>query len=264
MKLSISNIAWGVENDIEIYTILREHNYSGIEIAPTRIFPENPYSNLVQARLFSKNLKKQFNLEICSMQSILYGKSERLFGDDSERMELLSYSKLAISFACGIGCKNLVFGSPKNRVIDNDDQYPIAVSFFKQLGEFALQNGTILSIEANPPIYNTNFINTTEQAFKLVRDVNNLGFMVNLDFGTIIENQEDIAQIIKNIQLVNHIHISEPNLATIEHREIHKLFSKALKKTSYNRYVSIEMKNPNNIENIKEAINYIGSTFNEN
>ena len=46
MKLSISNIAWTPELDTEIYRIMARIGFGGLEIAPTRIFPENPYRRL--------------------------------------------------------------------------------------------------------------------------------------------------------------------------------------------------------------------------
>ena len=42
MKLSISNIAWSDKYDKEMYQFLYKNQIEGIEIAPTRIFSENP------------------------------------------------------------------------------------------------------------------------------------------------------------------------------------------------------------------------------
>lgn len=39
MKLSISNIAWSAEHDAAMYKFLQQEGFSGLEIAPTRIFP---------------------------------------------------------------------------------------------------------------------------------------------------------------------------------------------------------------------------------
>ena len=50
MNLSISNIAWADENDNCVYSLMQKYGYTGLEIAPTRIFPENPYSNLIEAK----------------------------------------------------------------------------------------------------------------------------------------------------------------------------------------------------------------------
>ncbi len=43
MKLSISNIGWQPEDDRHVYDLMMRYGYSGLEIAPTRIFPEAPY-----------------------------------------------------------------------------------------------------------------------------------------------------------------------------------------------------------------------------
>ena len=39
MKLSFSNIAWSAEQDEKIYGALAARGFSGVEIAPTRLFP---------------------------------------------------------------------------------------------------------------------------------------------------------------------------------------------------------------------------------
>jgi len=262
MKLSISNIAWAVESDDEIHTLLKESGYRGLEIAPTRIIPEKPYENVPLAVEFSNNLKNRYGLAISSMQSILFGVNERLFASEEERAILVEYTKKAIDFAKAISCRNLVFGSPKNRVIDNMNQYPHAIDFFRELGDYAWNNNTVLSIEPNPPIYNTNFINRTQEAFNIVKEVDLPGFKVNVDFGTIIENGESVDMIAKNIEYVNHIHISEPYLNPIVDRELHATFASVLKKSGYGGYVSIEMKNTGDVLAVKKAVKYVKDVFN--
>ena len=155
----------------------------------------------------------------------------------------------------------MVFGSPKNRVISKKDDNEIAINFFRTLGEYALQKKTILSIEPNPELYGTNFINTTKEAFDFVKRVNHSGIMVNVDLGTVIENNEDINLIKENIEFVNHIHISEPNLELIQQRTLHNNFADILKEINYQNYVSIEMKNLENKNQVKEIMKYIMEVF---
>lgn len=264
MKLSISNIAWTYKDDEEMYKHMSDSNFNGLEIAPTRIFTENPYEKLDLAKIFSDEIKTKYNLLVSSMQSILFGKEERIFGSKNERDLLVKYTKMAIDFASMINCHNLVFGSPKNRIIDNHKQLPVAVEFFKELGDYAFKKNTIVSIEPNPKIYGTNFINTTEEAFELVKNINSPGLMVNVDLGTIIQNKENIKIITDNIHLVNHVHISEPNLTVIKKRSIHKELAYELKNTGYDKYVSIEMKNTGEIGDVKQTMSYIGEIFNAN
>ena len=78
-----------------------------MEIAPTRIFPEDPYENLSKVSDWYEGMRDRF--VIPSMQSIWFGRSEKIFGTEEEREILLNYTKKAIDFAERIECKNLVF-----------------------------------------------------------------------------------------------------------------------------------------------------------
>lgn len=261
MKLSISNIGWDESLNDEVLSYISSKGYSAIEIAPTVYIKENPYDNVDKMIKIKNELKNKYNLGISSMQSIWYGKTGNIF-NESDAKELMEYTKKAIDFASQINCNNLVFGCPKNRCIPEDKKISDIVYFFKELGDYAYSKNTVFSIEPNPTIYNTNFINTTKEAFELVKLVNSKGLKVNVDFGTIIENNEDADIVINNLSLVNHIHISEPYLEKIKMRDIHKLFSEKLKNTNYNGYVSIEMKKQDNIEDIKNVIDYVYDIFN--
>ena len=260
MKLSISNIAWASDADSQMYQYLADNKIDAIEIAPTRIFPNAPYDLLEEAADYRKTLTTRFGLQISSIQSIWYGRTEKIFGSLDERRNLLEYTKKAIDFASVLGCSNLVFGCPKNRIISKPEDYDIAKSFFSELGEYAANRHTVLALEANPVIYNTNFMNTTEEAIQMVKNVNSPGCLVNLDVGTIIYNEESLDTITENLKYINHIHISEPNLAVIKKREIHKELFKILK-GKYNHFVSIEMGKQQDIKTIYDTISYIREVF---
>jgi sugar phosphate isomerase/epimerase len=261
VKLSISNIAWALENDYEMYDFIKDIGFEGIEIAPTRIFQNEPYSNLEMAKRFASKLKLKYGIVVPSMQSIWYGRAEKIFSSNEERKILLDYTKKAIDFANSIDCKNLVFGCPKNRVSENKNDMQIAIDFFKELGEYAKVKDTVISMEPNPVIYNTNFINYTREAFEIAKLVKSDGFKVNIDLGTIIYNNEEISMISNNIDLVNHVHISEPNLVLIEKRELHHELASILRQAGYEKFVSIEMGKQENLDEVKETINYIKEVF---
>ena len=80
MKLAISNIAWAQEQDARMYQKMKMLGYEGLEIAPTRIFPQNPYDNLEAASQWQQELKKEYGLCVPSMQSIWFGRQEKIFG----------------------------------------------------------------------------------------------------------------------------------------------------------------------------------------
>lgn len=120
MKLSISNIGWTEEKDHAVYELMQKYGYSGLEIAPTRVFPATPYDKLSDANNWSIILKETYGFIVSSMQSIWYGRQEKIFGTAEERNILAAYTKKAIDFAAAIGCENLVFGCPRNRNIQMD------------------------------------------------------------------------------------------------------------------------------------------------
>ena len=260
MRLSISNIAWDAEDDTTMWDVIKKHEFQGIEIAPTRIIPKNPYDHIDQAEMFKQTADAN-GLVVSSMQSIWFGRSERLFFSDDERAAILGYTKKAIDFANILSCGNLVFGSPKNRQLTNDAELEAGMAWFKAAGEYAEQKNTCFSVEPNPTIYNTNFINETKQAFELAKRVNSKGFKVNVDFGTIIQNQEDLIEIEKNFALINHVHISEPFLAPIEKRSIHREMAALLKENKYQGFVSIEMKNPGDKYITEDVMAYVKEVF---
>jgi len=259
MKLSFSNIAWPFEQDAKMYTLLKEHGFSGIELAPTRIFPNKPYEMLKEAEIFAAKLLEHYNLAVSSIQSIWYGRTENIFNSENERKILIEYTKKAIDFAVCLKCSNLVFGCPNNRNMHSDANIQTAYDFFYEIASYANKKGTNIALEPNPSIYNTNFINTTPQAFEFAKKVEFL--KVNIDCGTIIANGEDINIIADNISLINHIHISEPHLAQIQKRSLHKDLMKILKENAYKGYVSVEMKNFNDSDIIKKTAIYIREIF---
>ena len=257
MRLSVSNIAWDKLYDEDMYVFLSQNEFEGLEIAPTRIWVENPYDQLSGAREFSKKIKNEYGLIISSMQSIWYGKPERIFGEEKERISLIEYTKKAFEFANVLGCRNLVFGCPKNRLIPEGMEQKtinlITDDFFGRLAELAAQNNTVLAIEANPTIYNTNYINYTSEAYELIKRIDNKGFGLNYDFGTVIYNKESVTDIKEYMSVTNHVHISEPKLAEIKFSHLHYMLKSVLQQEGYDKFVSIEMGNCNDVEIVKKV-----------
>lgn len=257
MKLSISNIAWDSEKNLQVYKIMQEKNFVGLEIAPTKIFGETPYLQLEKAAQWKKNLP----FEIPSMQSIWYGRTEKIFGTPSEREILINYTKLAIKFAAAIDCKNLVFGCPKNRFFPDGADKKLGVEFFSNIAECALKNNTVIGMEANPKIYNVNYINTTAEALNLIDEVNSAGFRLNLDVGTMIENSEPVEILRGKVHLINHVHISEPFLKPVQERKIHLELAELLNSEGYKNFISIEMATVEDLNILKQAMEYVKGVF---
>lgn len=260
-KMSISNIAWYKSLDEQVYKLMKENGFSGLEIAPTRIFQEMPYDRLTEAAIWANELKRKYGFIISSMQSIWFGRQEKIFGTEEERNVLVNYTKKAINFAVAINCKNLVFGCPRNRSVPDGGDKAIGIRFFKEVGDYAYSKGTVIGIEANPQIYNTNYINETFKAFELIEQVNSRGFLLNLDLGTMLQNEEPIDELKGKVKYINHVHISEPGLRSIKKRTQHKQLKELLDTEGYQGFVSIEMGENRDISVIENKLEYVRGVF---
>lgn len=261
MNLSISNIAWTPANDDIIYALIQEFGFKGLEIAPTRLFPDAPYENLSKARIWSEHMQAYHGISIPSMQSIWYGRTEQLFGTYKERQILIDYTKKSIDFASAIRCRNLVFGCPKNRSLPEGADPDTAIEFFREIGDYAKSQGTVVGIEANPPVYQTNYINDTFSALDLVKKVDSEGFRLNLDVGTMIQNDEKVHDLVGQVPYISHVHISEPLLKPIEKRELHRELYDLLSGENYQGFVSIEMGKTEDIAGLRYIIQYVYEVF---
>lgn len=261
MKLAISNIAWDSTDDLKAYQLMKKYGFEGLEIAPTRFFAHNPYDRSDECRQLAKQLKIEYNFDVCSMQSILFGRDEKIFESPENTTLITQYLFKAIDFATAARCGNIVFGCPKNKGVIDADSYSVAVDFFRVLGQYAAKRHTIVAIEPNPAMYGTNFINYTKEAVELAKEVGSDGIKVNADLGTIIVNSEDVEEISKNIKYINHIHISEPELMPVRERSEHRQLASFLRQEEYNGFISIEMRGPNNIYDIEKVMQYIAEVF---
>lgn len=261
MNRSISNIGWLAEDDLRVYEWMKDMGFSGLEIAPTRIFPSAPYDNVSAARDWAAQIKHEHGFAIPSMQSIWYGRSENVFGSSEERAALIDYTKKAVDFAEAIGCGNLVFGCPRNRSMPEGAKSEDALAFFREIGAYAVAHHCVIALEANPPIYNTNFMNTTEQALEFIQLVDSDGFRLNLDVGTMLENGESVAVLAGKERYINHVHISEPGLKPIEKRSLHMELADLLRTVKYNGFVSIEVGKQERAEALVPMMKYVEEIF---
>ena len=111
MKLAASNLCWAAADDEAAWGKMKELGYTGLEIAPTRIFPQDPYDCLNGAALFAGVMYQKYGFVIPSMQSIWYGQSGSIF-DAADAARLEEYTGEAYQFARACRCGSLVFGSP--------------------------------------------------------------------------------------------------------------------------------------------------------
>lgn len=265
MKISISNIAWDKKDDEQVYQILQKNNIYGVDVAPARVF-EQPFEvSNEQGKEFINKLNS-YGLNPVGMQSLLFGTSGlALFENAVSRRHTVEHLKRMMDYAQKIGITRLVFGSPKNRLIGNrspKEVEQLCYDVFNELGDYANRHNLYFCIEPNPIAYGADFITTTKEGIELVKKINNPGFRLHMDLGTMIMNDESIEEVIEEgLEVTEHIHLSHPNLEqVIGLEDTHRRFFEVLKKNDYKKTLAIEMKKTD-VRNIKETIEFINNNY---
>lgn len=260
MKFSISNIAWHAEWDEFIYPKLKDSGFSAIEIAPLRTLSKGYDSTPEEFDLWWSGYSRYFD-EVASMQSLLFKLDLQIFESQENVKNVLSILEKGLLFAHKLNVRSLVFGSPAIRNVNSNDEFENSKHFFRELANKAQAYGIHIALEPNPVIYNTNFMNTSMDALSYVKLIDHPNFGINLDLGTIIENNESIHAIINDdsIKWIKHVHISEPYLVPIqkERAQLHLELLKQLDQVGYEKYVSIEMKSGLDLNGLFEVVEYI-------
>jgi len=258
MKLAISNIAWDNEDNEQIYKLMNKYWFTGLEIAPFKIFWK--YLNISELEILKYQEKiGKYWLKLVSMQWLTFWKPElQLFNNEEW---LYNHLVWVINLASKLNIKSLVFGSPKNRIykdITKSEAIEKASIFFKKIWNEAFKKWVNICIEANPKIYWWNFLLNTFETLEFVKSVNSPWIKLHLDLWTIIANNEDITKLDWIEKYITHFHISEPYLEVIQNRIQHKEIIEILK--NYKWYYSIEMK-WTNVSNIDETLKLISNIY---
>lgn len=266
MILSMSNIAWVPEERLEAYAALSEAGFTGLEIAPGLFFhaSEDPFvPSEAEARQALAEIADH-GLRLVSMQSLLFGvEGAGLFDGEAARTALVKGMTRAIDLAGRFGIPNLVFGSPAQRRVPEgmamEQALDEAAGVFRTLGDRAEKAGTVITIEANPAAYGTNFLNTLGEASSFVERVDHPAIAPILDLGAMHMNGEfEIVPgaLPRLAPKLNHVHVSEPELAPApaDPARLAPVLA-GLASQGYTKAVSIEMRRPENgLQGVRASI----------
>jgi sugar phosphate isomerase/epimerase len=239
MNLAVSNIAWnrfGIDQKIARTDLLKA-DISFVELAPALTWSD-PASITSKENLALRNFWNSLGIEICALQSLLYGREDlQLFGDSKSRSNLLDYVLHLAEAASEIGATTLVFGSPLNRnkgELSKLEADLVAIDFFQALDQKIYGLGISIAIEPNPTVYKCDYLTSVTQVLDFLKILNCSNIKLNFDLACTILSGEDPIQLLpKAIDFISHIHISEPNLGPIELKTLpHVEFARTIKLNS--------------------------------
>lgn len=274
VKLSVSNICFPDDSHAQYYKFLWELGIKHIEIAPSLVFQKSENClrpSVTEKKKFSASLEF-YELNLVSMQSILYGKNcESLFKGVEERKNFINLMRTAIELASELEIPNIVFGCPKERKIPNSmnikTALDIASNVFWGLGNYAKTLGTTIGIETIPEIYNTNFLNKHYATSNFVRALGHPNVKITFDLGAYqySQSKDTLAEILsEDFQLINHIHLSNPYLAPYNKsfNLIGDLFQ-LLNKFRYEKACSLEQSNKFSNVEFTASVDNLATKFRE-
>ena len=245
MKYSICNEIfqdWDVER---IFKYISNVGYDGVEIAPFTISNNVRKVNAEERRKIRK-VASAYGIEIVGIHWVLVGpKGLHLTSPDEKvRRSTQEYICELVKFNSDIGGRVLVFGSPKQRNITKgvnpDTAWNYAKQIFSECSQFAEDYSVTIVLE---PLRRqmTNFINTAEEAIKLVKAVNHPNFKLMLDVYSMTDEEKPYEKIIRSSKsYLAHFHANDtnkrgPGLGDADYYSI----AKALDGIRYNGFISV-------------------------
>lgn len=232
MKISISNLAWRVDEDqSKVIELLDRHNIECIELA-------NRKQNFKQVLESGRS--------VCSMQSIFDPEGFELFGSELDRSMLELKFFRVLSDAENIKCGNIVYGCPKsrrmpefNRSSERDRVFSEVVEMFREVADS--KKSITIAIEPVSERYGSQFLTNFREAVKFVKKIDRANVKVNLDLANILETDVSSDEVIRDLKYVSHVHVSEISLGKIErHEELKKIIRHIAENESHRLIFSIE------------------------
>lgn len=264
MKLAISNIAWDIHNDPLVLNKLRELHVTGIEVAPTKVWPDWTGSNQKNAEIYKKKLIEE-GFQIPAMQAILFGKPSLQLFDKNSHNAFIEHIKHVSDIAAGFGAKVLVFGAPKNRKrgqLSTPDSLKMAADVLYKAGEICHGNNCCIGLEHNPVEYGCDFITNAADARLLVNNINHPGVQLHIDSAGLHMCGGNISDLIQQNATLVHYHISEPMLEPVVDGVVdHKTAIQTLENLQYSHWYSIEMKQPKSLDLVFASVSKAVSFF---
>ncbi len=267
MKLSVSNIAWNEEESDAVFDLLARLGVGGIEIAPTKIWPDWADASPEAAKRVRADLDKR-GFAVPALQAILFGRPElKVFGSEASQAALLDHLERVAAIADAFGAKVLVFGSPKNRdhgSLDEEEAFEKGAAFFRRAGERCVAFDVCLCLEPNPKKYDCRFMTNWRDIARMVDLVDHSNVGIHLDAACIaLEGDDPVAAVRQCAGAIRHYHATEPDLGGFSNPQMpHGLLGAALRETNYQNWISIEMRRSETpLQRIETAVQHVKRTY---
>ena len=249
MKISICNElfqGWPIER---VFEYAAQLGYDGVEIAPYTLADSVTEISLPRRKAIQRAAEKS-GIEIVGLHWLLV-KPEGLsinHPDEIIRIRTQEYMEALIHFCADIGGKLLIHGSPHQRTIQHEwdfkESWKRARETFEACLETARKRNVIYCIEPLSRI-STNFINTVEEALRLVKEIRHPNFKMMFDCRHALAQENSVTEALiqaLDSRMLCHVHINDANGRGPGFGETKFMpILKTLIKNNYRGYLSVEV-----------------------
>jgi len=249
MKISICNElfqGWPIE---KVFDYAAQLGYDGVEIAPYTLADSVTEISPLKRKAIRRAAEKS-GIEIVGLHWLLV-KPEGLYinhPDEIIRIRTQEYIEALIHFCADIGGKLLLHGSPHQRTVKEGwnflQSWDYAKETFRACLETARKRNVTYCIEPLTKA-NTNFINTVNEALRLVKEIRHPNFKMMFDCRSASAQEKSITEALiraLDSRMLRHVHVNDasgrgPGFGETQFMPI----LKTLVKNGYKGYISVEV-----------------------
>jgi sugar phosphate isomerase/epimerase len=263
MNLSISTLAWSDLPLRQMAQRVSSHGLTGVEIAPTSIWPESP--NIPEGDLLStRRMLEDHGLGVSGLQSLLFGRPDLQLFDRRCWPDLCRHLSAVLRVAGQLGADVAVFGSPKNRRRGDLPMHAAmqaAAEFFTGLIPELEDNEVVLTLEPNAPEYGADFLTGYRDCVELADLIGSEWVQPQVDTGCLTMVGEDaVEQAV--FRLPAHVHVSAPGLGLPQADRFYERLAAELRKLEYQQWVVLEMLPVTPVvESVDRGLDWLRATF---
>uniref|UniRef100_A0A6C0I8E6 Xylose isomerase-like TIM barrel domain-containing protein n=1 Tax=viral metagenome TaxID=1070528 RepID=A0A6C0I8E6_9ZZZZ len=252
-NLVVSNICVKDISQLQFSCLLKLYGIKNIQIAPTTII--NSWNDLqnIDLSIYKNN--------VYSFQSITYTLNElNVFNDKND--QLFNHIKNVIDIASKHNVHVLVFGCPKNRYINHENDNELTfIDFFKRIGDYCMSKKVIICIEPNSKKYGCNFLNTIHEVGNIVNKIDNQNIKMMIDIGNAIMENDNLNDIYQYTDILYNVDISTEFMKsfTNPHKSVYNL-KHILNDIGYKHKINLEML-PLDLQDLRISLNFFINIF---
>lgn len=226
---------------------IKEAGYDGVEVAPFTLAPDPTTLTEADAERTGR-IANDAGLDVVGLHWLLLAPKgmHLVTDDDAVRKKTAEFAKHLARLCAAMGGKVMVWGSPKQRWIEDDQPrdraWNHAVELLRDVSETAGELGVTIALE---PLSTkeANLLTSAEETVRMIEQIDHPATQLHLDVKAMCAEDKPIPDVIReNQKYLAHFHANDSNLRGPGYGDTDygPIFG-ALQDIGYDGYVSVEV-----------------------